>query len=183
MSLYPNNNIFTTQKIANGFASQIEDKPRNKIIFLDVTPARTPYIKSATVVPMHDNLMDPQISTDVVYENVKPVFTLLRLMGVFPLSRPAPRINQFNFASSSMLYSIVIFVTLITYVLYLTTNKVQILKNSEGKFEETVIEYLFSVYFFPIIFIPIFWQETRKIAEVLNQWVEFEVTYLKYMYR
>lgn len=152
-----------------------ERNARNRI-FLDVTPSRTPYPRSANVVvPMKDNLMDPLISKDIVYENIKPVFTLLRVMGVLPLTRPSARVNQFVLISPSMFYSVIVCASLVTFIVYLSLHKVQILKNTEGKFEEAVIEYLFTVYLFPALLIPILWYETRKIAGVLNSWVEFEV--------
>lgn len=183
MSLYHSNNgLFpgSSLPIPNGFLAQMEDKPKsNKAIFLDVTPVRTPAIIPSSknaVVPMRNNLIDPNIYKDIVYENIKPVFSILRLMGVLPLTRPQPGVNQFHIASTSMLYSAGAFAFLICYVLYLSLNKVQILKTSEGKFEEAVIEYLFTVYLFPLTLIPIMWYETRKIAGVLNEWVEFEVS-------
>ncbi|XP_013162470.1 PREDICTED: gustatory and odorant receptor 24, partial [Papilio xuthus] len=71
------------------------------------------------------------------------------------------------------------YLLLISYILYLSLHKVQILRTAEGKFEEAVIEYLFTVYLFPMIVVPIMWYETRKIAGVLNGWVDFEVTYKK----
>lgn len=160
----------------------MDDKARNRIIFLDVTPVRSPHPRSANaVVPMTDKLIDPLISKDIVYENIKPVFSILRVMGVLPLTRPSPRVNQFFLASPAMLYSVIVFASIITYILYLSLHKVQILKSSEGKFEEAVIEYLFTVYLFPMTVIPIMWYETRKIADVLNGWVDFEVIFFIYV--
>lgn len=180
MSYYTSNSLYpTTIPISNGFAVQMGEKPKNKVIFLDVTPARTPVVKITapnTIKFMRNNLIDPLICTDIVYENIKPVIIILRLLGVLPITRPKPGYNQFSIASPSMLYSVMVFISLIGYVLYLSLNKVQILRTSEGKFEEAVIEYLFTVYLFPLLAIPIMWYETRKIAGVLNTWVEFEVS-------
>ncbi|CAH4027627.1 unnamed protein product [Pieris brassicae] len=176
MSLYTSNVLYP--KIPNGWAHQMENKPKNKVIFLDVTPARTPYKVRPTsknsVLPLKDNLITPEIYKDIVYENIKPVFTLLRMMGVLPITRSSTDKNQFNIASPSMLYSVFLYLCLIGYVLYLSLNKVQILRTAEGKFEEAVIEYLFTVYLFPMLAIPIMWYETRKIAEILNGWLAFE---------
>ncbi|CAH0731864.1 unnamed protein product, partial [Brenthis ino] len=183
MSLFTTNTLYPkTSSIPNGFATQMADKSKNKIIYLDVAPARTPYMKppsSIAIVPLHDNLIAPQINRDIVYENIKPVFTLLRVMGVLPLTRPSPGLNQFQIASPSMLYSIICYVCLIGYILYLSLNKVQILRTAEGKFEEAVIEYLFTVYLFPMMVVPILWYETPKIAGILNGWVDFEICYKK----
>ncbi|XP_075984671.1 gustatory and odorant receptor 24-like [Anticarsia gemmatalis] len=180
MSYYTSNSLFpTTVPIPNGFPVHIDEKPKNKIVFLDVTPVRTPVkpISPNAVAPMRNNLVDDNFSNDIVYENIKPVFTLLRILGVLPITRPIAGMNQFQFASTSMLYSILVYCSLIGYVLYLSLHKVQILRTAEGKFEEAVIEYLFTVYLFPMIAVPILWYETRKIADVLNGWVDFELVY------
>lgn len=184
MSFY-SNSLFpgSLGPIHNGIAAQMEDKSKNKVIFLDVTPSRTPIMKLPSpnaVAPLRDNLVNPDISRDIIYENIKPVFTLLRLMGVLPLTRPSPGVNQFHPASPSMLYSTIVYISLIGYVIYLSLHRVQIVKTGaqEGKFEEAVIEYLFTVYLFPMTAVPILWYETRKIAGVLNGWVEYEVRIL-----
>ncbi|XP_023940247.2 gustatory and odorant receptor 24 [Bicyclus anynana] len=182
MSLFTTNISYQQNgSIPNGYASHIADK-KNKIIYLDVTPVQTPRIKSSStnsVHPLRDNLIEPHINRDIIYENIKPVFFLLRVLGVLPLWRPSPGVNQFQITSPTMLYSIACYVGLIGYVLYLSLHKVQILRASEGKFEEAVIEYLFTVYLFPMLLVPIMWYETRKIAGILNGWVEFEVCYKK----
>lgn len=183
MSFFTTNSLFqtTTVPIPNGFAAQIKDKPKTNPIFLDVTPARTPYMKPPSpnaVAPMRNNLINPILTKDIVYENIKPVYSLLRIMGVLPITRTSPGVNEFQIASPSMVYSGVVFFTMLSYVLYLSLHKVQILRTAEGKFEEAVIEYLFTVYLFPMVVVPIMWYETRKIAEVLNEWANFEVSYL-----
>ncbi|KAM3961218.1 gustatory receptor 63a [Aphomia sociella] len=187
MSFYTGNSLFPQVAIPNGVAAQMDDKPKNRMIYLDVTPARTPHMKQSSmnaVAPMKDNLVNPLISKDIIYENIKPVFTVMRLMGVLPLTRPNPAVNQFHIASPSMVYSAIIYFSLVSYILYLSLHKVQILRTTvttkqtnEGKFEEAVIEYLFTVYLFPMIVVPILWYETRKIAAVLNSWVDFEIAY------
>ncbi|CAH2232250.1 jg23339 [Pararge aegeria aegeria] len=183
MSLFTTNTSYPKNlSIPNGYATQIAEKPKNKIIFLDITPTQTPRIKSPSansVYPLRNNLIEPQINRDIIYENIKPVFFLLRILGVLPLSRPSPGVNQFQITSPPMLYSFACYICLIGYVLYLSLHKVQILRAAEGKFEEAVIEYLFTVYLFPMLLVPIMWYETRKIAGILNGWVEFEECYKK----
>lgn len=179
MTYYTSNSLFPmTVPIPNGFPVQVNERPKNKAIFLDVTPVRTPALPTASnaVAPTR-NFVEPLISSDIIYENIKPVFTILRIMGVLPLTRPTSCVNEFQIASSSMLYSILVYCSLVSYVLYLSLHQVQILRTAEGKFEEAVIEYLFTVYLFPMIVVPILWYETRKIANVLNGWVDFEVSF------
>ncbi|GBP95169.1 Gustatory and odorant receptor 24 [Eumeta japonica] len=180
MSLYSSNILFPGTQIPNGIAAQMNDKPMNRAVYLDVTPPRSSYVKSANrILPMTNNLMDFTIGKDVIYENIKPVFMILRIMGVLPLTRPSPCVNRFHLMSPAMAYSALVYCSLVAYVLYLSLHKVQILKTAEGKFEEAVIEYLFTVYLFPMMVIPIMWYETKKIAAVLNNWVDFEITYKK----
>ncbi|CAK1593928.1 unnamed protein product [Parnassius mnemosyne] len=181
MSYYiSNKNLYpTTLSISNSFVAHVEEKSKNKI-FLDVTPERTPFKSSRyAIVPLINNLIDTKIYRDIIYENIKPVFTLLRLMGILPLTRSSRGVNQFKITSISMIYSAMVYFLLVGYVVYLSLNKVQILRTAEGKFEEAVIEYLFTVYLFPMIVVPIMWYETGKIAGVLNGWVDFEVAYKK----
>lgn len=45
----------------------------------------------------------------------------------------------------------------------------------EGRFEEAVIAYLFIVNLLPIIIVPLMWYESKKIASILNSWMDFEV--------
>lgn len=49
----------------------------------------------------------------------------------------------------------------------------------EGRFEESVIAYLFLVNILPLIIVPMIWTETGKFAEVLNDWNDFEVISLR----
>lgn len=54
-------------------------------------------------------------------------------------------------------------------------HRVKIVQSLEGRFEESVIAYLFLVNILPIIIVPMIWSETGKFAEVLNDWADFEV--------
>lgn len=47
---------------------------------------------------------------DIVYQNGKPIFGLLRLLGVLPITRTTPGVTVFKMGSASMAYSIFIFV-------------------------------------------------------------------------
>lgn len=180
MSFFTVSAVFPTSvvPIPNGFATQTNDNPKKKNVFLNVTPERTPHLKAYspnTVHPMKNNFVAHAITKDVVYENIKPVFMILRIMGVLPLTKPSAASYLFSFMSAAMLYSVIVFSSLISYILYLSLNRVHILRTTDGRFEEAVIEYLFTVYFFPSIAIPIMWFETHKIAGVLNSWIDFEV--------
>lgn len=55
----------------------------------------------------------------------------------------------------------------------------KIIKSLEGRFEEAVIAYLFVVNILPIVIIPLMWFESRKIARVLDNWTDFEVSFFR----
>lgn len=145
----------------------------------------------------------PHVSIqDVVYENGKPVFAILRLLGVLPITRTAPGSTVFKMGSASMAYSAFIFVLILVssggviyyfmgplnnsdfpppppppqlYVYFVALNRVKIIRNLEGRFEEAIIAYLFLVNLVPIIIIPMMWYEAKKVAQLLNNWSDFEV--------
>lgn len=52
-------------------------------------------------------------------------------------------------------------------------------KGAEGRFEEAVIDYLFTVYLLPIVINPLSLYEAKKQANVLSQMVAFERIYSK----
>lgn len=62
-----------------------------------------------------------------------------------------------------------------TYVFFIARNRIEIIQSLEGRFEESVIAYLFLLNTLPILIIPMTWIETRKFTDVLNNWTEFEV--------
>lgn len=181
MSYFASNTLYPSiAPIPNGFAAQMNEKPNKKNIFLNGSPMRTSYLKPSStnvISPMKNNFISHPVTKEVVYENIKPVFILLRIMGILPLTQSSGTLHQFSFMSAAMLYSVILFSSLVGYVIYLSLYKVQILRSTDGKFEETVIEYLFTVYLFPMTAIPIMWCEAHKIAGVLNSWIDFEVKY------
>lgn len=58
---------------------------------------------------------------------------------------------------------------------FIAYDRIQIVQSLEGRFEESVIAYLFLINILPILIIPMVWIETGKFTEVLNNWTEFEV--------
>lgn len=59
---------------------------------------------------------------------------------------------------------------------FIASNRIDIIQSLEGRFEESVIAYLFLLNILPILIIPMTWIETSKFTDVLNNWTEFEVT-------
>ncbi|KXJ74510.1 hypothetical protein RP20_CCG013518 [Aedes albopictus] len=124
-----------------------------------------------TILPYH--------TQDIVYGTTKPIYNVLRMLGVFPFSRPSPGVTLFACASPAMAYCGVFFMTLMSYVIYITILRIDIVRTLEGRFEEAVIAYLFIVNILPVLIIPLMWYETRKVSSLLNQWVDFEAIYRK----
>ncbi|XP_026474908.1 LOW QUALITY PROTEIN: gustatory and odorant receptor 24-like, partial [Ctenocephalides felis] len=63
------------------------------------------------------------------------------------------------------------------FVSYVGKMRFDIVKSLEGGFEEAMVGYLFLVNMLPLILVPMMWLETRKIAQVLNGWSDFELCY------
>lgn len=66
-----------------------------------------------------------------------------------------------------------------SYVIYVGINRIKIVQSLEGRFEESVIAYLFLVNILPILIVPMIWTETGKFTKVLNDWTDFEVSSTK----
>ncbi|XP_055639886.1 gustatory and odorant receptor 24 isoform X2 [Toxorhynchites rutilus septentrionalis] len=122
---------------------------------------------------------DRNIGSDVIYDTSKPIYFTLRMLGLFPFSRSSNGFFGFVLASSSMVYCMLYFVLLTTYVAYIMIERINIVRTLEGRFEEAVIAYLFIVNISPIIIIPLMWYETRKVVIILNNWTDFQVLYRK----
>lgn len=74
-----------------------------------------------------------------------------------------------------VIVNISMFVHFQTYVFFIARHRIDIIQSLEGRFEESVIAYLFLLNILPILIIPMTWIETQKFTEVLNNWTEFEV--------
>lgn len=53
------------------------------------------------------------VDGDIVYSSSKPVYLVLRAMGVFPFTRNAPGEAEFKVLSSAMAYSVIVFLLLV----------------------------------------------------------------------
>lgn len=134
---------------------------------------------------------------DIVYNSCKPIYNILRGMGVLPYTRTTKGHTEFKIASPAMGYSFLVFCCLFvsksfcfpvcnnsfvlhslkTYVGYVGWNRIDAVRSLGGHFEEVVIAYLFIVNILPVFIVPIAWYETRKISNVFNNWTDFEVKY------
>lgn len=86
-----------------------------------------------------------------------------------------PRLSDVCFLSSLHLSDFFFFGIIQSYVIYVGINRIKIVQSLEGRFEESVIAYLFLVNILPILIVPMIWTETSKFTKVLNDWTDFEV--------
>lgn len=117
----------------------------------------------------------------VVYDTIKPMLLLLRAVGIYPIGNTNQR--TFKVTIQWMGYSVVIFLVLVLYVGYIKWDRIELVRSAEGRFEEAVIDYLFTVYLLPIVINPIVWYEARKLAKVASDWASFEEIYTKVAHR
>ncbi|KAI4465034.1 invertebrate gustatory receptor [Holotrichia oblita] len=111
----------------------------------------------------------------VVQECLKPIIMLERSMGIFPISVVPGGFSKVTLPW--MIYSVFVFLLILSYIGYIKWDKVEIVRSTEGKFEEAVIDYLFTVYLIPVVIIPIAWYESSRMASVFSEWMAFERIY------
>lgn len=126
---------------------------------------------------IYNNLPFNFLQNGVVYECLKPIILLERSMGIFPISVVSDGATKVTL--SLMIYSIVLLLLILLYIAYIKWDKVEFIKSAEGKFEEAVIDYLFTVYLIPVIIIPVAWYESTRTASVFSEWRAFENIYEK----
>lgn len=113
----------------------------------------------------------------VIYDTLKPIYFLMRLMGIFPAANTDSGIFKVN--PQWLGYSVLVFAVVIGFIGYIKWHSIEVVRSQEGRFEEAVIDYLFTVYLLPIIINPIVWYEGRKLADVVTNWIFFERSYSK----
>ncbi|XP_053693674.1 gustatory and odorant receptor 24 [Sabethes cyaneus] len=169
---------------------EMEPEQKHQIRFLNVAPALQ---DEPTARPFHgfNNRVGfppevreafgggAELKSDIVYENSKPIYSVLRALSVLPITRPSMGVTMFTCASPAMAYCATFLLLLAAYVIFILIGKIHMVRTLEGRFEEAVIAYLFIVNVLPLLIIPMMWYESRKVVDLLNDWVEFEVLYRK----
>nr|CAI5848113.1 unnamed protein product [Callosobruchus analis] len=112
----------------------------------------------------------------VLYESLTPMLVLMKVLGIFPIAQRGP---TFVVTPPLMMYSVLLFILICGYVGYIKWDKVEMVRSAEGRFEEAVIDYLFSIYLVPIVINILSWYEARKQAMVLTSIMSFEKVYFK----
>uniref|UniRef100_A0A182PC41 Gustatory receptor n=1 Tax=Anopheles epiroticus TaxID=199890 RepID=A0A182PC41_9DIPT len=193
MSLYFNSDTMRIE-------GSVHEPKRNRNVFLDVKPIQddSAIVSSVPGQPRRNATMFnnrvgfppmtpkeafvnavPADQTCMVFESSKPIYLVLRAIGVFPYTRLPSGETAFILASPSMTYCVVFFLLLTVYIAFILLNRIEIVRTLEGRFEESVIAYLFIVNILPLLIIPLMWFESRKVVSVVNGWVDFETVYRK----
>ena len=163
----------------------LHDRPRRSVFMESGLNSAASYHAPTKVAPApikfvnkpSDAFSDPSKKYGVIYEGLKPLHLLMRIVGIFPIAAMENRV--FRLVPQWLGYSVVVFLVMVGYIGYLEWDSVEIVRSQEGRFEEAVIDYLFTVYLLPIVINPIVWYEGRKMASVITDWVFFEAIYYK----
>jgi hypothetical protein len=84
----------------------------------------------------------------------------------------------FSWLSLAMLYSLCLYL-LLCFAMWVTNeNRMQTIRNANGRFEDSVDAYMLFVYLVPLVYLPFtHWAETAKVAKYLNDWSTFQVRF------
>lgn len=109
-----------------------------------------------------------------IIQTLKPVLNSLRFFGIYPLNLIGP---HFAVTLQWLIGSIFIYVLIAAFIIYIQWDNVKLVRSAEGRFEEAVIDYLFTVYLIPIILNPLVWYQAKRHSAVLEQIYTFEEFY------
>lgn len=177
--MHNNQHPNVTQTDLMGETLYRHQKPRRSVYLesADGYFSASPNYTRVAPAPVHFKGPLNKQNNGIIYETLKPILLLVKIIGVFPIANVAPGI--FKVTPQLMGYSAAIFIFVTGYIGYIKWDKVEMVRSAEGRFEEAVIDYLFTVYLIPIIVNPIVWYESRKLANVITDWVYFEKLYNK----
>lgn len=133
----------------------------------------TPYSEPGERKKAFEN---PKDTNSVIYTSLRPILTLLKIVGIFPISHTG---QIFQVTPHLLGYSLGVFIVALAYIAFIRWGKLENVTAPEGRFEEAVIDYLFTVYLIPIIINIISWYEARKQARVLTKMLAFEKIYFR----
>lgn len=176
-----NHNVNHLSIVDNNFPKKV----RKRSLFLEGGQAyyRDPTPNRITKVAPFNGAPDPtkafqnsKEANSVLYNSLKPILTLLKIVGIFPISNTG---QLFHVTPQLFIYSVAVFFLTLGYIAYIRWGKIEKLRSVEGRFEEAVIDYLFTVYLLPIVINVVSWYEAKKQAKVLTNIVAFEKIYYR----
>ncbi|KAL1491024.1 hypothetical protein ABEB36_011683 [Hypothenemus hampei] len=139
-----------------------------------VAPAPPPQYMNGDNTAIMEAFDDDGELKSKIFDTIKPVFATLRILGMLPLSRQGP---VFDVTVKWIIYSVLVLSGVAGFLGYLKYFKINVTESGEGRFEEAVIDYLFTIYLVPIVMNVIALYEARKQANVLTQMIAFERIY------
>lgn len=168
-------------KALSFLANSNNEKPKKGLYVEDTNvfypPNNIKQVAPAPPIAYGENMPFVTSQNGVVYECLKPMLLLERTVGIFPINVTLGSLAKVTLPL--LIYSVILFLFIVLYIAYIKWDKVEIVRSAEGKFEEAVIDYLFTVYLVPVVIIPIAWYESKITASVFSEWIMFEKTYQK----
>ncbi|XP_060518960.1 gustatory and odorant receptor 24 isoform X2 [Cylas formicarius] len=139
-----------------------------------VAPAPTDFYKTELRGGKINAFENESYEFSIVINYLKPVLRTLRILGLLPVANSD---RGYFVTIHWIVYSVLLLLFIMGYTAFIQLHKVEEAKAGEGRFEEAVIDYLFTVYLIPIVTNVIGLYEAKKQAEVLNQIISFEKIY------
>ncbi|XP_066155927.1 gustatory and odorant receptor 24-like [Euwallacea fornicatus] len=149
---------------------------RNQNFVTKVAPAPPPKYSNGTISDTLEAFDENGEIHSRIFTALKPVYITMRLLGILPVIQYG---LVFTSAAKWIIYSFLVLCSIMGFLIYLRYFNITITRNAEGRFEEAVVDYLFTVYLLPIVVNLIAFYEARKQAEVLTQFVTFERIYTR----
>lgn len=173
-----NNNISVSQYLGEDMENW--QKPRKSIFLTGANFQGDANYKKVAPAPNAAVVLPPELqrrqeSESMVYDHLRPMIMVLRILGIFPIANISKGI--YRLTPALMAYSVFLFALIFGFIGYIKWDKVDFVQSAEGRFEEVVIEYLFTVYLVPIVLMPLSWLECRRLGMVLMDWGKFEKIY------
>lgn len=164
------------------FDTSVPAQGRKRSVYLEggqafyKTSAKPRITKVAPFYGSNDLVNVPKETGSILYQSLRPILTLSKIVGIFPIQKSG---QKFLMSPVLFLYSVLILIIVVGYVFYIRWSKLEEVRTAEGRFEEAVIDYLFSVYLIPVVINILSWYEARKQARVLTKIVAFEGIYYR----
>nr|CAD7411784.1 unnamed protein product [Timema cristinae] len=147
---------------------------RQRVAFEDTTS--TPLFLRKEFGPQHhyskDNYRPREVAEktkEVFYEELKPLWIVQMVFGMFPFQRPRPVIVLYCFAWYAILGYMDVFIALRTF---------GNISNSGKRFNDIILPYNILMYLIPpLISVPTHLWDGTKMADYFNLWWKFQISF------
>ncbi|XP_067009571.2 gustatory and odorant receptor 63a isoform X2 [Anabrus simplex] len=114
---------------------------------------------------------------DLFFDEIKPIWYLLRILGLFPISKPNKGAATFCFASFAFVYSLAVYLAMGAVVYLVTVDRYNIIKDSKH-FDDQVFAIMFMVNMLPqLVLAPCHWREAYKVVDYLTNWGQLQIQF------